>query len=232
MNPQAPKRKLRSASRLSLLISFVFHALIIAGLVYFAAREGLLGKQMKKIAVQMVKEPPPEKPKEPEKPREQPPKVEPPKVAVAPQPAAPVAAPKPVAVQAAVTAAPPAVAPPAAEIPDFAFEGGKTVQTSSDPVQLYRGLVESTFRSRWQRPLDLNDENFIAEVEVSVNRQGQISDTDWKRGSGNTRWDDSVRQAIAATRSIARVPPTNFPSRILIRFDVQDETEPLTAGGL
>ncbi|MDB6032375.1 MAG: hypothetical protein JWM16_2713, partial [Verrucomicrobiales bacterium] len=38
MNPQAPKRKLRSASRLSLLISFVFHALVIATLVYFAAR--------------------------------------------------------------------------------------------------------------------------------------------------------------------------------------------------
>ena len=43
---------------------------------YFAAREGLLGKQLKKLSVEMVKEKPPEKPKEPEKPKIEPPKVE------------------------------------------------------------------------------------------------------------------------------------------------------------
>lgn len=52
---------------MNLLISFIFHTLIVLAMFYFAARQGLLGKQMKKIAVEMVKEKPPEKPKEPEK---------------------------------------------------------------------------------------------------------------------------------------------------------------------
>src|SRR5215510_14175726 len=80
MVPQTQPRKPRNSSRVNLLISFSFHALIVIVGFYFAARGGLLGNQMKKIAVEMVKEKPPEKPKEPEKPKAEPPKVEPPKV--------------------------------------------------------------------------------------------------------------------------------------------------------
>lgn len=58
------QRKEPKVSKLSAAISLVLHALIIGGLVFFAAREGMLGKQLKKIAVTMVpKEKPPEKPK-------------------------------------------------------------------------------------------------------------------------------------------------------------------------
>ncbi|MCU1376717.1 MAG: putative TonB-dependent receptor, partial [Actinomycetia bacterium] len=54
----------------------VFHAALVALLFFWAAREGLLGKKLKEIAVIMVpKEKPPEPPKE--KPPE--PKIEPPK---------------------------------------------------------------------------------------------------------------------------------------------------------
>ena len=35
------------------MISFAFHALLVLVLFYFAAREGLLGKKLNKIAVQM-----------------------------------------------------------------------------------------------------------------------------------------------------------------------------------
>src|ERR1051325_9439878 len=79
MVPEIPPRKRRNSSRVSLAISFAFHAVIVMALAYFAAREGLLGKQLKKIAVEMVKEQPPEKPREPEKPKVEPPKVEAPK---------------------------------------------------------------------------------------------------------------------------------------------------------
>ena len=48
---------------------------------------------------------------------------------------------------------------------------------------------------------------------------------DWKKTSGNARWDASVRAALAATTSISRQPPTNFPPRILVRFDVQEVTD-------
>ncbi|HTV61167.1 MAG TPA: TonB C-terminal domain-containing protein [Verrucomicrobiae bacterium] len=67
----------------------------------------------------------------------------------------------------------------------------------------------------------------MAEVQVAVGRDGTISDPVWEKGSGNSRWDNSVRQAIASVTSMDRPPPTNFPPRVLIRFDVQDDTEPL-----
>ena len=46
-NPQ-PRRK-RNSSKINLTISAVFHAAIIVALFFFAAREGMLGKQLKKI---------------------------------------------------------------------------------------------------------------------------------------------------------------------------------------
>ena len=68
MLPQAPQPKPDNSTRVNLLLSLFFHLLIIALLGFFAARQGLLGEQFKKITIQMVKEKPPEKPKEPEKP--------------------------------------------------------------------------------------------------------------------------------------------------------------------
>ena len=75
---------------------------------------------------------------------------------------------------------------------------------------------------------DMADDDFVAEIEVAVDRAGKISDPQWKKGSGNSVWDDTVRQAIAATTSMTRPPPTNFPPRVTVRFDVQSEaTEPM-----
>jgi colicin import membrane protein len=219
MLPQSQPRIKRNSSKVNLLISFTFHAMIILVMFYFAARQGLLGKQMKKIAVEMVKEKPPEKPKEPEKPKVEPPKLETPKVVEKPKAVEEVKSAPP-----SVTA-PPTVAPPAAELPSFEFEGGKAVETSSDRVQLYKGAVEYALRSKWQRPDDIADDNFVAEVEVTVERDGRIGDPRWIKGSGDGRWDDSVRKAIAATTGMDRPPPTNFPPRVLVRFDVQEETE-------
>jgi TonB family protein len=217
MIPQSQPRKQRNSSKVNLLISVAFHALLVVVVLYFAARSGLLGRQLKKITVTMEKqEKPPVKPPAP--PKVEPPKVvEPPKIAEPPK----VAAAPPVV-------APPVVAPPAAELPAFDFEGGKLVQSSSDPVQLYKGLLEYALRSKWNRPADEADDGFVVEVEVAVSRDGQISDPQWKKGSGDKRWDDSVHQALAATTSMTRPPPTNFPPRVTIRFDVQSEaTEPV-----
>lgn len=201
------------------MISFAFHAALVLVLLYFAARQGLLGKQLKKITVEMVKEKPPEKPKEP--PKVEPPKIEPPKVVEAPKVAE---APK---VQAPPAAAPPTVAPPAAELPSFEFEGGKTVETSSDPVQLYKGYMEYALRQKWNRPEDAGDESYVAEVEVSVDKKGNISDPTWLKGSGDEKWDATVREVFNVVQSIDRPPPTNFPPRVMIRFDVQEDTEPV-----
>ena len=219
MLPQSQERKKRNSSKVNLLISFIFHSVIVLVMFYFAAREGLLGKQLKKISIEMVKEKPPQKPKEPDKP-----KVEVPKVVEAPKVSAPklVEAPK---VEA--PSAPPTVAPPAAELPSFEFEGGKAVETSSDPVQLYKGAVEYALRSQWQRPEDEADDGYVAEVQIAVGRDGHLGDSQWQKSSGDVRWDDSVKKALAAVRSMNRPPPTNFPAQIVVRFDVQPETEPV-----
>ena len=225
MVPGTKPRQPKNSSKINLLISFVFHSTIVVALVYFAAREGLLGKQFKKIAVEIVREKEPEKPKEPDKPKDEPPKPEPPKIVETPKTAIPhetAAAPPP-----ATATLAPAVAPPPAEVASFEFDGGKSVQSSSDPIQLYRGFVEYSLRSRWNRPTDMADDHFVAEVEVSVNQDGRIYDPQWKKGSGDSRWDDSVRAALAATTSLDRHPPANFPTRVLVRFDVQETTEPV-----
>lgn len=219
MMPQAPPRKKRNSSKVNLLISFTFHAIIVLVLIYVAAREGFLGKQIQKISVEMVKEKQPPKPKPPEKPKEEPPKVvEKPKEIEQPK-----------MVETPKTAPPsePTVAPPAAELPSFSFEGGRTVETSDDPVQLYKGLIEYAFRSKWDRPQNMHDDDYVAEVSVKVGRHGRLSDPVWLKGSGNARWDDSVRRAIARVTNMDSAPPTNFPPQVVIRFDVQQETEPV-----
>ena len=231
MLPQAPQPKSDNSTRVNLLFSLFFHLLIIALLGFFAARQGLLGEQFKKITIQMVKEKPPEKPKEPEKPKTEPPKQEPPpKTIEAPKvETARIEAPKQISVAppAIAAAAPVAAAPPAADLPSFAFGGGLAVQTSSDPVQLYKGAVENEFRSKWHRPVGIADDNYVVEVDVAIDRQGQISDPVWKKDSGDARWDASVRQAVADTRKVDRPPPPDFPPRFLVRFDVQDGIEPV-----
>jgi hypothetical protein len=218
MLPQTQQRKPRNSARMNLLISLFFHGAILGALLYFAAREGLLGKQLRKIAVEIVKEKPPDKPKEPEKRKEEPPKVDVPKIVEVPK----VEPPKEMAQTPPPNtgAAPPAMAPPSQDVGSFVFDGGKAVETSSDPVQLYKGLLEYSLRSRWDRPEDMDDHDFVVEVEVSVDRKGQIANPVWKKGSGETRWDNSVRQAIAKTSGVSRPPPSNFPSRVVVRFDV------------
>jgi outer membrane biosynthesis protein TonB len=230
MLPQTPKRKQKNTTRVNLLISLFFHTAIVAALLFFAARQGFLGEQFKKIAIEMIKEKPPEKPKEPEKPKAEPLQPEPPKTIEAPkvetaksEPSKETApAPPP-----SLAAAPAAVVPPAADLPSFVFGGGQAVQTGSSPVQLYKGSVEHAFLSRWRRPVGIADDNFVAEVEVAVDQQGQISDPVWKKSSGDSRWDASVRQAIAETRKLDRSPPPDFPARFLVRFDVQDDIAPI-----
>lgn len=219
MIPQSQPRKPRNSSKVNLMVSFVFHAIIVIALAYFAAREGLLGKQLKKISVEIVKIKPPEKPKEPEKPKFEPPKIEPPKA----EPPKVVEAPKTVQ----TVAAPPAVAPPSTELPSFDFDGGKAVETSSDPVQLYKGFVEYSLRSKWNRPENVVDDNYVAEIELSIDRGGAIANPQWKKSSGDANWDSSVQQVLNLVKNVGRPPPTNFPARVVIRFDVQQDTEPI-----
>jgi hypothetical protein len=212
-------RKKRNSSKVNFFISFAFHALLAVVVLYFAARQGWLGHQMQTLSVSLVKPKPIEKPKEP--PKVEPPKiVEPPKMVEAPKPVETAAAPPPVA--------PPTVAPPATELPAFDFSGGKEVVSSSDPVQIYKGYMEYFLRSKWDKPDDVNDDNYVVEVGVTVDKDGRLANPVWEKGSGDAKWDDSVKQVFDVVKNFDRPPPTNFPSNVTIRFDVQlEDAEPM-----
>jgi TonB family protein len=88
-------------------------------------------------------------------------------------------------------------------------------------------MAEYTLRSNWERPTDLADNDYVAEVEIQVDGAGRITGTSWKKSSGDARWDASVKKAIASTPSLNRPPLTGFPGKFLVRFDVLAATEPL-----
>jgi hypothetical protein len=220
MLPQSRPRKKKNSSKVNLTISAVVHAVLLGALFYFAARQGYLGKDLKKLTVTFEKPKPPEKPKEPEKPKIEQPKETPkelPKVVQESKPAAP------------ASVAPTVVAPPPAEMP--AIEGfyGATVNSESDPVQLYKGYMEYVLTHKWQRPDNLNDDSYVAEVVVNVDQAGNLSQPQWLKGSGDAKWDQTVKDVFKVVPSIGRRPPTNFPPQVTIRFDVQEETEPVIA---
>jgi TonB family protein len=219
------QRKKSNSSKVNLIISAIFHTVLVGAIFYFAAKEGLLGKKLKQLTVTMEKVKKPEPPKEkPEPPKVDQPKQEP-KVSV-PQPQV-AATPPPAASDAA-----PTVAPAAAVLPAFSFdEGARQVQSISNPNDIYKSLVEHTLRSYWNRPEDMQDDQYAANVELTIDKSGYVSDSRWINGSGNTRWDDTVKQAVAQLKAISRPPPKGFPDKFTVRFDVEStRTEAIQLG--
>ena len=225
-------RKKRNSTRVNMTISVVFHSVIVVALFYFAAREGLLGKQMKKITAELV-----QREKQPEKPKEKPPEQKPPEQPKTEKPtemAKTMAAPPP---PVAANVAPPAAvatAPAATIAADFDFSGGeKTIQNVvTDPVMVYKNMVEFQIKQKWLRPDNIADQNYVAEIEVAIDNKGKIVGNDWKHGSGDKKWDDSVRKALAQTQAISQPPPKGFPTKFLVRFDVEVENAPILSASL
>ena len=213
------QRRKRNSSKTNLIISFLFHSLLVLGVFYFAARQGVMGDKMKSLVATLEQQ----KPKEQPKPPKEEPKVEPPKQIEQPKA---VAATPPPAAQVQTAAAPPAVeAPPSAAPPtidaSFFADGAKPVVEVSDPKLVYKGAIERALRSNWDRPEDIKDDEFVAEVELSLTPDGKVASSRWVRGSGNSRWDKSVKAAVAATKVVGSVPPAGFPAKFMARFDVE-----------
>lgn len=213
------QRQKRNSSKVNLVISFIFHSLLILAVFYFAARQGIIGDRMKSLVATLEQQ----KPKEPPKPPKEEPKVEQAKQQVE-QPKA-VTAPAPTPQTQAASAPPPVEAPPSAAPPTldgtFFSDGAKAVVEVSDPKLIYKGTIERALRSNWDRPEDVRDDDFVAEVELSIAPDGKVTGSRWVKGSGDARWDKSVKAAVAATKAIITAPPAGFPAKFLARFDVE-----------
>jgi hypothetical protein len=215
-----PRKK--NSAKVNVTISLVIHGLIFAAGAYWAAHEGVLGKKLRELSVGLIaKEKKPDEQKKAETKTDGPKKVEtvktiePTKTAAAPTTKF---VPPPAAAQAAS-------APPPVVIGDFTFD--KDSISTTDPIVFYKQQVETALRSRWNRPEGVADLDFVAEVEMRVDAQGKIMGYDWKKGSGNQPWDDSVKKALVG--AINRPPPNGFPDKFVVRFDVQPTTEPLVS---
>ena len=211
-------RRKRNSSKVNLVISFIFHSLLVLAVFYFAARQGVMGDKMKSLVATLEQQKPKEQPKPKEEPKQEPPKqVE--------QPKAVAATPPPVAQPTTTAAPPPVEAPPAAAPPtldaSFFADGAKQVVEVSDPKLVYKSAIERALRTNWERPEDIKDDEYVAEVELSISSDGKVASSRWVKGSGNSRWDKSVKAAVAATRSVGSPPPTGFPAKFMARFDVE-----------
>jgi membrane protein involved in colicin uptake len=129
-------------------------------------------------------------------------------------------------VEQAATAPPandsPVVAPAAAIVSDFSFsDGAKANQTISDPNGIYKSIVEHAMKSHWIRDESIDDSQLVADVELEVDSKGRITDMKWVSLSGNSKWDAAVKSAVAQTKALSKAPPKGFPSRFIVRFDVE-----------
>jgi outer membrane biosynthesis protein TonB len=176
-----------------------------------------MGDKMKSLVATLEQQKPKELPKPPkEEPKPEPNRqVEQPKTIVAPAPAQQVQA-----ATAPPVDAPAAVAPPNLDA-SFFGDGAKAVVEVFDPKLVYKSSIERALRSNWERPENIKDDEYVAEVELSIDKGGRIVDTKWIRGSGDARWDKSVKTAVAATRAVGVSPPAGFPAKFTARFDVE-----------
>ena len=219
MVPQSQVRKTRNSSKVNLIISLSFHGFLVLLVVYFAARSGILGHDIQTLTVRTEKEKVEPK-KEPEK-KPEPPKDDDVKVTTLPVQTAPrMTSPTTTAM------APPPAAPPPVDVPAFDVSSGATVM-DADPVTIYKGLIESKLRTRWKPPEELSEKNkdLVADVEVSVDASGRISNARLTKRSGNAQWDNAVSQAVAQTAEVGAKPPKGFPNQVVVRFDVAEEQD-------
>lgn len=197
------------------LVAVLFHVILILIIIFFASKEGMLGKKMQTLAVTIVSK---------EKKIEQS-KVEPPRIIPQAEIQKPIALdiPKPAVIETLSKVPQVSIAPPSVELPTVQFDdGAKKVKTISDPIELYRIYLEHAIKSCWNKP-NIDDKGFEVWVEFFIDVKGMIIDKRVLSSSGNLKWDDSVRLDLKQITLFNKLPPKNFPMRFQVRFDTVEE---------
>ena len=215
-------RRKRNSPKVNLIVSVVLHVLLLGAGFFWAAHEGVLGDKMKTITADILRNEKKAQVKKSDTKTEEA-KAEEVKKVVAEAKAvkAAVAAAGPTAAAPPPPAAAVTEAPPPAVVSEMVF--GDVV--TADPIASYKNQVEAAFRNKWNRPPNMDDADFAAEVELVIDASGQVTGHNWMVGSGNARWDESVKQALSNLHSINRPPPKGFPEKFMVRFDVVSAEE-------
>ena len=224
-----PQRQKHRQSRASIVVSILFHALVVGLVAYLAARQGILGTTVRDMVAVQVDEKKPEPPKPKEEPKPEPEKPNP------DQKPAPAVAQTPVPIATPTQALPPTDAPPpvdapaAADAPEMFIPsangaGGGEVLT---PQEAYRRTIQSVFLSVWDKPAGMDDSSFSADVEMTLDPSGRIQQARFVRGSGDPKWDDTVKAALIKIKEIGTPPPDKFPANFSVRFDAYVDSTPV-----
>jgi len=84
----------------------------------------------------------------------------------------------------------------------------------SDPKSLYKALVEHTLRSAGTSLTILRTTASWPRWSWRWIRSGNIADTRWLRGSGDARWDNSVKAVLAETKTVGKSAAERFPGEV------------------
>jgi len=197
----------------NVIIVIVLHLLFVGGAVFFASKEGMLGKKMQSLTVVLVPKPEPVKPVTVEKKSEIPVTSIPNKSVDVPRPAI-TDTPKIVNEQ-------PSVAPSPSILPSMEFsDGAKEVITISDPIEIYKLYIENYYHSRWNRPDDINDSSFVVKARIDIDNDGNVLKVNYLNSSGDIAWDNSVKNVVEKIKTLGRTPPKGFPDHFIVQFDV------------
>lgn len=221
-----PQRHKHKKSKTSLVISIVVHVAVVGLVTWVAARQGILGKQIKEMVAVPVEEP--KKPEETEKPKEtknEPPKQEDPRPQEV-QHQAPVVAP-------VVDATPPPADVPPPDAPaingeaEIVIEAPNAGATVTDPIKAYQSLVQSVYLRVWDKPDGMDDSSLSVDADVRLSPGGEVISSKLSRGSGDSKWDKSVAKALERVKEVGRALPPNFPNAFTVRFDTYSEAVPV-----
>jgi len=193
----------------NLFIAAAIHVLVIGIAVFFASREGMLGKKFQQFSVVLVPKP---KTEEVEKKPSTPPPIKAPEVK-SPSPAIKDTPQIPKMSE-------PTIAPAPTEVPSINFSGGaKDVIESSDPIQLYKSYIERYIHSQWKTP---DNEDKVTDVEITIDEHGNILSSVWTPIPKDS-WDTSIIDVFKKVNKFPSPPPKNFPHHFTMRFDTTME---------
>jgi protein TonB len=201
------KKKKKTGLGTTLSIVAAVHLAVIGGFIWLAHTQ--VGQELLKvykINIVQVKEKPPEpKPPEPEPPKPEP-EVEPPSE---PVPVEEAKAPEPTPPAAVEVAKP-------VSLPSFGnpFDaGGRRGKFAG-----YVDLVTSEIQRRYQQPPDLPDSlDYAVLCQLLVDEDGKVLHYKLINSSGNSKFDQSALQALAAVDRL-RPPPQGMSRDIVVKF--------------